>query len=188
MDVGMSDFWYFIGEVLDSQAFHRKRLLVMSFFLIFIKMANSSILSQYTQIHLLTTLVIWIQLIQNYSKCFKNWWGRSWGVMGHIRTYIRYIINWYTQPWSSIFKGIIFGTRLVNLGGGNPPRVLEQISSQHCTTFTNGGYGTWIYYKTLIKLYFKHHIQFLGRIWIQENSMNLLVVLRFQPPMVDDSK
>ena len=84
--------------------------------------------------------------------------------------------------------GIIFRTRLVNLGGGNPPWVLEQISSQHYTYFTNGGYDTCICYQTLIKLYLKHHMWFWGRIGIQENSMNLLVVLRFQPPMVDDSK
>ena len=83
------------------------------------------------------------------------------------------------------FQGISFGTRLVNLGGGNPPWVLEQISSQHCTTFTNGGYDNWIFYWKLIKLYLKHHMWLLGRIGIQGNSMNLLVILRFQPPMVD---
>ena len=151
-------------------------------------MANFSILSQCTQIHLLTTLVIWIQLIQNSSNFFQNWRGRSWGAMGHIIKYIRHIKNWYTQPSSEIFKGISFGTRLVNLGGGNPPWVLEKISSQQCKTFTNGGYDTWLCYKTLIKLYFNHHMWFWGQIGIQGNSMNLLVILRFQPPMVDDSK
>ena len=64
--------------------------------------------------------------------------------MGNIITYIINIINLYTQPWYEIFKGLSSGTRLVNLGGGNPPWVLEQISSQHYTTFTNGGYDTWI--------------------------------------------
>ena len=62
------------------------------------------------------------------------------------------------------------------------------ISSQHCTNFTNGGYDSWIYYNTLIKVYLKHHMWFWGRIGIQGNSMNLVVILRFQPPMVDDSK
>ena len=108
--------------------------------------------------------------------------------MGNIITYTRNIINLYTQPWSAIFRGISFGARLVNLGGADPPWVLEQISSQRYTTFTNGGYDTWLFYNTLIKLNFKHNMWFLGRIGIQENSMNLLVVLRFQPPMVDDSK
>ena len=110
---------------------------------------------------------------------------RGDGTYDHIyQTYNQLIY----QPWSTICKGRRFGTRLVNLGGVNTPWVLEQISSKHCTTFTNGGNDTWIYYHTLIKLYLNHHMCFLGRIGIQENSMNLLVVLRFQPPMVDDSK
>ena len=108
--------------------------------------------------------------------------------MGHIITYIKHIIKLYTKPCSAICKGKSFGTRLVNLGGGNPPWVLEQISSKNCTKFTNGGYDTWIYYQTLIKVYLKHNMWFWGRIGIQGNSMNLLVILRFQPPMVDDSK
>ena len=57
---------------------------------------------------------------QNSSNCFQTWWRRLWGMMGHMRTYIIHIINWYTQPWSEIFKGRSFGTRLVNLGAGNP--------------------------------------------------------------------
>ena len=145
-------------------------------------------LVNYGLIILTKTLVIWIQLIQNSSNWFQTWWGRSWGVMGHIRTYMIHIINWYAQPCSAICKGISFETRLVNLGGGNPPWVLEQVSSQHCTTFTNGGYDNCICYNTLIKLYFKQNMCFWGRICIQGNSMNLLVILRFQPPMVDDSK
>ena len=86
------------------------------------------------------------------------------------------------------FKRRSFGTRLVNLGGGNPPWVLEQISSKHCTNSTNGWYETWIFYNTLIKLYFHHYMWFLGRIGIQDNSRNLLVILRLKPPMVDGSK
>ena len=108
--------------------------------------------------HQISTLGIWIQLIPNSSNYFKNWWGRSWGVMGHIKTSIRHLINWYTQPWSTICKGRSFRTRLVNLRGGNPPWVLEQISSKKCKNFTNGGYDTWICYNKLIKLYFHHHM------------------------------
>ena len=36
--------------------------------------------------------------------------------------------NQLIYPCSSIFKGISFGTRPVNLGGGNPAWVLEQIA------------------------------------------------------------
>ena len=51
-----------------------------------------------------------------------------------MSTSIWHIINWYTKPWFSICKGRSFRTRLVNLGGGNPLWVLEQISSKHWKT------------------------------------------------------
>ena len=86
------------------------------------------------------------------------------------------------------FQGNKFWNKTSQFGRWKSPWFLRQISSQHCTTFTNGGYDTCIYYQTLIKLYFQHNMWFLGGIGIQENSMNLLVVLRFLPPMVDDSK
>ena len=71
-------------------------------------------------------------------------------------------------------QGKKFQDKTSQFGRWKSPWVLEKISSQHYTNFTNGGYDTWIYYKTLIKLYLKHHMWFWGRVGIQVNSMNLL--------------
>ena len=80
------------------------------------------------------------------------------------------IIKLYMQLGYAICKGRSSRTRLVNLGGGNPPRVLEQISSKHCTKYTNGWYDTLICYNKLIKVYFQNYMWFLGRVGIQETQ------------------
>ena len=160
----------------------------MSHFWKFYQNTNYSIISQCTQIQLLTTLVKWIQLIPKFLQLLLKLMGkvlRGYGTYEKI--YKKY--NQLIYPnmfWN--FQGNNFRDKISQFGRWKSPWVLEQLSSQHCTNFTNGGYDTWIYYQTLIKLYLKHHMWFWGWIGIQENSINLLVVLRFQPPIINDSK
>ena len=116
-------------------------------------MANSSILSQCIQIHLLTTLVIWIPLIPKFLQFISNLVRKILRGDGtHLHIYQTY--NQLIYPTMVFnFQGNKFWDKTSQFVGGNTPWVLEQISSQHCTTFTNGGYDTCIYYNTLIKLY-----------------------------------
>ena len=85
-------------------------------------------------------------------------------------------------------QGNNFWDKTSQFGRWKSPWVPEQISSKHCTNSTNGWYETWIFYNRLIKVYLKNYMCFWGRIGIQENLGNLLVILRLKPPMVDGSK